>query len=192
MPEGIPQSAQRVFKGALFEIWQWEQVLFDGGMKIFEKAVRPDSCAVIPVSGNTIIIQIQDQPHVGRFYSLPGGRVDDGEDPLHAAQRELLEETGYESKDWELVLKDSPPHHVSFTYYLYVARKCDKKNEMKLDAGEKIELRFLSFDEFLLLSDEPTFRHECMRELLLRARYDAEKRRELQGLLFGSALTPRS
>ena len=57
---------------------------------------------------------------------------------------------------------------------------------MTLDAGERVELKMLSFDEFLLLSDEPTFRHECMRELLLRARYDSEKRRELKELLFGS------
>jgi ADP-ribose pyrophosphatase len=32
--------------------------------------------------------------------SLPAGAIDEGEDPLLAAKRELLEETGYEARDW--------------------------------------------------------------------------------------------
>ena len=187
MPEGIPLAGKRVFKGVLFEIWQWDQKLFDGSIKTFERAVRPDSVAVIPVFQDKIIVQIQEQPQTPHpFYSLPGGRVESAEPSLSAAQRELLEETGYESNDWELLLKDSPPHHVVFSYYLFIARSCIKRSEMTLDAGERVEFKMLSFDEFLLLSDEPTFRHECMRELLLRARYDSEKRRELKELLFGS------
>lgn len=33
-------------------------------------------------------------------FQLPAGLLEDGEDPLEAAKRELLEETGYASDDW--------------------------------------------------------------------------------------------
>ncbi|MBX9635266.1 MAG: NUDIX hydrolase [Magnetospirillum sp.] len=36
----------------------------------------------------------------GVTLTLPGGQIEDGEDPLVAAQRELLEETGYTGKTW--------------------------------------------------------------------------------------------
>jgi 8-oxo-dGTP pyrophosphatase MutT (NUDIX family) len=31
---------------------------------------------------------------------LPGGLIEDGEDPLATAQRELVEETGYVADEW--------------------------------------------------------------------------------------------
>lgn len=41
---------------------------------------------------------------------LPAGMMKKGESPLHAAQRELLEETGYSSKKWQ-ILSSLMPHN---------------------------------------------------------------------------------
>jgi ADP-ribose pyrophosphatase len=35
------------------------------------------------------------------MWELPAGRLDQGEKPLQAAKRELMEETGYRAKKWE-------------------------------------------------------------------------------------------
>src|SRR3989338_5204026 len=98
MSKSNPMSpnAKRVFKGELFEVWQWEQKLYDGSTAVFEKIRRQATALVIPVVGDKILIQRQEQPHRRSAYlSLAGGRIEDGEEPLLAAQRELLEQTGY-------------------------------------------------------------------------------------------------
>jgi 8-oxo-dGTP diphosphatase len=42
---------------------------------------------------HVLMIQRKYDPHQGQW-ALPGGHVDNGEDPKHAAHRELTEETG--------------------------------------------------------------------------------------------------
>jgi len=180
----MPGDAKLVFKGELFEVWQWQQEMFDGSKAIFERIVGQDSVQVIAVVGSEIMIQDQEQPaRVSKFLSLPGGRCEWGEDSLACAKREFLEETGYASDDWELLQNVSPMGKMAWTIYTYIARDCRKVAEPHLDAGEKIENRLISFDEFTKLEDEPRFR--SLAPTLIRAQYDGSKRAELQRRIFG-------
>ena len=36
----IPKNATKVFSGKTFDVYQWEQEMFDGSKKIFEKLKR--------------------------------------------------------------------------------------------------------------------------------------------------------
>src|SRR5258708_26560324 len=90
----IPKVAKQVFKEQIFQVYQWQQKMFDGSFKTFEKIKRQDTVVIIPIVGNKIVILKQKQPNTGWYYSEPSGRMDKAnESPKAAALRELLEET---------------------------------------------------------------------------------------------------
>lgn len=88
---------------------------------------------------------------------LCAGVVEDGEEPLVAARRELEEETGYTGGEWDLgmVLCGNPSVTNNYTY-CYIARGVVKTTGQHLDANEDITVRIITEDELLdlLKSDE--------------------------------------
>jgi len=61
---------------------------------------------------------------------MPAGRVEGTETPLETARRELLEETGYQSDDWELLgsCVRSTNQHIA-TEYVFRPRNAVKTQE---------------------------------------------------------------
>lgn len=152
----IPPDARRVFKGKLFDVYQWEQRLFDGSTATFEKLRRPDTAYVIPISADgKLTLAEQVQPGATPVIGLLGGRIEDGESPEDGARRELLEEAGLSPR--EIILWDSYQFlpKIDWAIYTFIARDCDRVRPPSLDAGENIRLVELSFDEFLrVVADE--------------------------------------
>jgi 8-oxo-dGTP pyrophosphatase MutT (NUDIX family) len=189
MPDkNLPQDAKLVFKGRIFDVYQWEQKMFDGTSATFERLKRPDTVVIIPTVGNKIVVLEEDQPYgagVKSYIDFPAGRADkEGAEILDEAKRELVEETGYASEDWELLMSYEPHGKIIWTVYVYMARNCKKVADQKLDAGEKITARLTTFEEMLLLPDDPKFRSGKLNEELLRMRLDPLKKEEFRKLLF--------
>jgi len=79
---------------------------------------------------------------------IPGGAVDVAEEPLKAAQRELREETGYESSQWHLLGQVRPnPAILSNSCFLYLALDAKKVGELDLDEAEELEVSLHDLDE---------------------------------------------
>lgn len=145
----IPEKAKRVFKGVIFDVYQWEQEMYDGSTATFEMLKRPDTVLVIPTIDDKILITDQEQPDKKPFYSLFGGRLDEGEEPMNGAKRELLEESGMVSEDWELWKTYEPFSKMDWQVYMYIARNCKKVAEQKLDPGERITIRQVDIHQFI-------------------------------------------
>lgn len=145
----IPKESKKVFSGVIFDVYQWEQKMFDGRTETFERLSRADTVQVIPVVDNKIVYVSEEQPASGEYLGLVGGRVDPEEKPFDCAKRELMEETGMESTDWSDFYRFSPVSKIRWDVFFYVARDCKIVADPHLDGGEKIDIRYATFDEFI-------------------------------------------
>lgn len=183
----IPEHAHKVFSGVIFDVYQWEQELFDGSTETFEKLKRPDTVVVFPITNDgKIILTKQEQPGKEPFIGAAGGRLDPGEDVLSAAKRELLEETGYEAGEFVLWKAEQPISKIEWSVYVFIARKLKKVADLSLDAGEKIEIMPVDFDTFLEIAMQPNFYEQEVYRDVVEAHLDEEKKQTLQKLLLGT------
>ena len=68
----------------------------------WEVVRHPGAVAILALAGGRAVLVRQFRAAVNReILELPAGKVEEGEDPLSTAQRELKEETGYRGGQWE-------------------------------------------------------------------------------------------
>ena len=179
----IPDNAKKVFGGVLFDVYQWEQEMFDGTKTIFEKLKRPDTVIVFPtLDDEKILLTEQEQPGKEPFMGAAGGRVDDGEDILEAAKSELLEETGYEASEFVLWDAQHPTSKIDWVVYTFIAKGLKKVADLNLDAGEKIVLKPVNFDRFIDIAISKNFVQKEIIPKLYEAKLHPEKMEELKKL----------
>ena len=81
------------------------------------------------------------------------------EDALAAAKRELSEETGYESDEWEhLITIPSNATIADNLAYIYVARNCKKVSGQNLDDMELLNVERYSAEEIEKMISEGNFK----------------------------------
>ena len=180
----LPTQAKKVFQGKIFATYQWEQKLYDGTSATFEMLKRPGTIQIIPTANDSVYLSYEEQPTKPRSYTLLGGRQEPNEDPLVTAKRELLEETGMESDDWELYKTYEYQGKIEWPMFLFIAKNCKKVAEQKLDPGEKIEVKQVSFDEFIEIASSETFWNQIVANDILRMRLDPKKLEEFKKKLF--------
>lgn len=142
----IPKHAKKVFTGVIFDIYQWQQELFDGSYTTFEMASRADAVSIIPIIDDKIVVLHEEQPMHDPRIGFPGGHIEPKETPLQAAIRELHEETGMTFKKLKLVLvEDIGGGKLDWWAYRFIATDLVSTEEPHVDPGEKIEVEQVDF-----------------------------------------------
>lgn len=88
-------SSQTVFNGKLVKV-QHDTVELENGNQAFREVIRhPGAVAVLALDGADILLVRQYRYCIGQeLLEIPAGKLEPGEEPLSAAERELSEETG--------------------------------------------------------------------------------------------------
>lgn len=104
------------------------------------------------------------------LWEIPGGVVEDGEDPAEGVKRELLEETGYTVSDVIQVGKLYPnPAFQTNTMYCFLALNAEKVTGQRLDDGEDIEVHLVPLDEVIAMTKRGEFPHALQAAALFQA-----------------------
>lgn len=180
----IPPQAEKVFTGVIFDTYQWEQEMYDGSKATFEMVKRPATAIIIPTQGDQILISEQEQPTKSLSFSLIAGRGEESEESLQTAKRELLEEVGYTSEDWELYLSQNEQHKIDHEVTYFIARNCKKTGDTSWDNGEKIYPLWVGFEEFLQIVEHANFWGKEFADHLFRLKQDPEKLEVFRKKLF--------
>ncbi len=185
MPK-IPDHATCVFRGILFDVYQWEQELFDGSTTTFEAIKRIPSVQIIATTPDERIVLLrEEQPYVGSFVSLPGGQVERGMTAEQAARNELREELGMECEELVLWREKVLSSAIHWGSHDFIARRCHKVQAPEQEPGERIEPFLVSFDEFLAQADEAQFRNKRLADVLFRMRHTPGELDRFRELIFG-------
>ena len=121
--------------------------------------VKP-SISIFPFVGDRILLIHQYRHSVKEWlWEIPGGSIEEGEDIRHAAERELLEETGYKISRYHGMGFYYPSIGISTEVAYLCAAKCEmERYEPKRDPLERIHIRLTS-EEFCRMVHTGEFVH---------------------------------
>lgn len=133
-------GGERLFRGKVFD------VVRDGGKDV---VVHAPAAAVVAIdaAGRLVLVRQQRAGARRELLELPAGVLEQGEDPLAAAQRELREETGLHGGDWSLLASFfTTPGFADELMHVYLATGLEE-GAAEPDDGEELTVKRVPRDE---------------------------------------------
>ncbi|MFT7667840.1 MAG: ADP-ribose pyrophosphatase [Planctomycetota bacterium] len=149
-------ESKRVYDSHWCALRRDQVVLPNGKLQEYHVFEVPNAVVVVPVrkDGSIIMLGQYRYPHGNTHWEIPAGRIDAGEEPIAAAERELREETGHRAGRLLPLPGFYPTNGISAHYaHAYVALDCEAVGELELDESEQIFVKIFERTEVEALLD---------------------------------------
>lgn len=144
-----------LYEGKVFKLRQDELKFSDQPPHVWDIVEHPGAVAIIPINekGNLYLIK-QWRRAIGKIiYEIPAGTLDEGDDPLSCAERELQEEIGYKAKEFlPMGGIHSAPGFCNEYIHLFIGKNLEPSS-LPGDTHEAIDVVEISLEEALDLID---------------------------------------
>ena len=130
-------SSKELFKGRIITVRLDEVELPDGNKSSREVVDHPGGAGILAVDGEDMWLVRQFRyPYKEVIEEIPAGKLEKGEEAIITAERELIEEIGYDCESIEPFGMIYPtPGYTSEHLYIFLAKGL-KKRETHLDDDE--------------------------------------------------------
>lgn len=154
-------ASSESFHGRIFSVFT-EDIQEPNGVRATRDVVRHNGSVVVLAVDETtdpadpLLVLEQQFRHAANQYlfELPAGRVDPGESTRHAAERELIEETGYRAREWESLVKYyASPGFVAEWMEIYLATGITT-GRAEPEEDERIDTYLVPLSRALCMIDE--------------------------------------
>ncbi|WP_042429872.1 NUDIX domain-containing protein [Streptacidiphilus anmyonensis] len=150
-PDSWEVRAERTaFEGRIWDIVSDDVVMPDGRTAARDYVKHPGAVGVLALDeqGRVLLVRQYRHPVRHRLWEMPAGLLDvPGENPLHAAQRELFEEAHHKAGDWRVLVDLYPTSGGSDeAIRVYLARDLGESEDERFAAeGEELDLQVRRF-----------------------------------------------
>jgi len=144
-------SSTYIYKGKIIKLRQDKVKLPDGKETTREIVEHPGAAVILALTDDQKIIMIRQFREAANevLWELPAGKVEDGEDLVRCAKRELEEETGYYPRKIKKLLSFfSTPGFCNERLTLFLAEDLEERSKNE-DDDEFIQVKNLKISEVL-------------------------------------------
>lgn len=144
-------TTKKIFEGNIIDVQLDEVKLPNGETAKRELVYHPGAVAVIPITADNKIVLVEQyrKPLERALIEIPAGKLEENENPLTAAVRELEEETGYTTTNLSQVTSFyTSPGFANELVYVYITNDLIKmENPPAGDDDEFVEIMEVTLEE---------------------------------------------
>ena len=153
-------SSTLSYEGPLFRVYT--DTILENGRELTRDVIRHNGSVVILAMDDAkskrdpMIVMERQYRHAAREFLLevPAGKMEEGEDALAAAKRELLEETGFKAKRWRKIIRYfASPGFLGEFMQVFLAEGL-ALGDAQPEYDEQIEIEMMPLSRLLKMIDE--------------------------------------